>query len=221
MDPAASAAPPGPRPLEEVPLRAPPLRPRALLPALAALAVAACDRAPEAVIVPEYEFAFSFETGLSGWVPASADLGAGSATVTAAQDQASEGSRSVRLDMDNVAGSGKVWMTRELEVTPDQRYGVEVVFDLGTSDHGTVEPWQLIAGVRSEAPSGPDALDVGGSTASGAETAEGYVWTEKGLTLTTQADEEGRLYVTLGVRGATVGSRTYWIDNVRLVLTRI
>lgn len=183
-------------------------------------AFAACDRAPEAVIVPEFEFSFSFESGLDGWTPSSADLGTGTGSIQGSSENASQGTRSAAVHLDNAGGAGKVWITRELEVTPDQSYAVDVSFDLGTSDHGTGEPWRLIVGVRDTIPSSTAALDYHGDTASGAETAVGHVWAEKGTTVGAKADEEGRLYLTLGVWGTTPGQRSYWIDNVRVVLTR-
>lgn len=216
---AAPPAPPHAPTREEAPL----VRSTLLGPVATAvvLALGACDRAPDVVIVPEFEFAFSFEGGLADWSTASADLGSGTGSVTASQERASRGSGSARLALANPGGAGKLWLTRALDVTPDQRYAVELSFDLGTSDHGSVTPWSLVAMVRPAAPSGAASLEFAGETSSGVETAGGAVWAEKSLTLTAQADKEGRLYLTLGVWGTTTGTRTYWLDNVRVVLTRI
>lgn len=172
------------------------------------------------MIFPEFEFAFSFESGLDGWNPASADLGTGTVTIEGSGDNASQGTRSVAVRLDNPGGAGKVWITRELEVTPDQSYTVDVSFDLGTADHGTVDPWTLIVGMGDTAPTTPAALAYHGDTASGAETAQGAAWAEKGTTVAAKADEDGRLFLTLGIWGTTPGQRSYWIDNVRVVLTR-
>lgn len=196
-----------------------PAAPRRLAVALALSApLAACDTHPEATIFPEFEFLFSFEQGIAEWTPASADLGAGSASVTGAQDQASQGTRSAKLSLDNPAGSGKVWMTRELDVTPDQRYSVEVTFDLRTSD-AAGDAWALVTAVKPEPPVSSAALEYQGDTSAGGQAGGG--WVEKSVTLLAQADEEGRLYLTLGLWGTTAGTRDYWIDNVRLVLMRI
>lgn len=184
------------------------------------LAFAACDRAPDAVIFPEFEFAFSFESGLEGWVPASGDLGAGTASVGGSSETASHGSQSASVRLESPDGAGKVWMTRELEVTPEKSYTVDVTFDLATEDHGVVEPWTLIVGLGDTAPTTSASLAYNGDTASGGETASGVVWAEKSFTIGAKADEEGRLFLTLGVWGNTAGTRAYWIDNVRVVLTR-
>ena len=39
-----------------------------------ATALAGCDRFPEAVIVPEFDLSYSFESGLDGWTASAADL---------------------------------------------------------------------------------------------------------------------------------------------------
>ncbi|GMV08090.1 MAG: hypothetical protein AMXMBFR53_43650 [Gemmatimonadota bacterium] len=150
------------------------------------------------------------------WTTSTADLASGTASLVGAQDQASHGSRSVRVALENPGGAAKAWMTRELEVTPDQRYTVELAFDLRTTD-ATDDAWTLIVGVGPQAPAGPAALNYQGDTGAGAPAGG---WAEKSATLTAQADDEGRLHLTLGVWGTTSGSRTYWIDNVRVVLTR-
>lgn len=187
----------------------------------AAWVLAACDTLPEATIVPEYEFTFSFESGMAGWTVASADLGQGSASVSLDEGQASDGTRSARIELANPGGTGKVWMTRELEVTPDKRYSVEVVLELATADHGTVQPWRLAVGAFAAPPASAAALAFDGDTSSGLETAPGATWVEKSTTVLATADDEGRLHLVLGVWGATAGTRSYHIDDVRLVLTRI
>lgn len=210
-----------PPPLKEDPLSVPA---RFRLPAFAAaatLALSACDRQPEAIIVPEFDFAFSFETGLGGWTVAQADLGTGTGSIAITSADATDGSNSVRLSLTNPAGTGKVWMTRELEVTPDQSYSVEVSFDLSTGDHGTVDSWKLVVGLRDAAPTGPAGLDFQGDTSTGSETGSGTVWVEKSFTMAAKADDEGRLFFTLGLWGTSAGSRSFAMDNVRVVLTRI
>lgn len=207
------------RPTEQTLIRLSPLRAGLAITA-AALATAACDRLPEAIIFPEFEFAFSFESGLAGWAVMSADMGQGTASMAGTDAQSSEGSRSVRVTMNNSEGAGKVWMTRELQATPDQSYSVDVSFKLRTLDHGTTEAWKVIVGVRDQPPTTASALDFQGETSSGVETATGPVWGDKGYTIAAKADDEGRLFLSLGVWGTTTGSREYFLDDVRVVLTR-
>lgn len=182
--------------------------------------VSGCDRQPDAIIVPEYEFAFSFESGLGGWVSHTADLGTGTATIDATQDRASAGSRSALVTVSN-AGAAKVWMTQPLEVTPGKRYSIELSFDLSTEDHTGVAPWGLVVGVGGSEPTAAAELTILGTTASELDSATGPEWITRSHTLVATADDEGFLYLTLGISGTSVGDRSYAFDNVSLVLTRM
>lgn len=187
---------------------------------LAAAATAGCDRLPEAVIVPEFDLSYSFESGLEGWTVSSADVGGGSAAAEASSERASQGAHSVRFVLGNPGGAGKVWITRELELTPEKRYTAEIAFDLATADHGVADPWKLIMTARTTPPASAAELDFQGDTGSGVDTGTGTVWVQKRFTLPAKADEEGSLYLTVGIWGTTPGTRTYWLDNIRIVLTR-
>lgn len=184
------------------------------------LAAAGCDRLPEAVIVPEFRLAYSFEGGLEGWTTSSADLGGGSAAAEASTERASDGTRSIRFSLANPGGTGKVWLTRELDLTPGKSYTAEIAFDLATADHGVGDAWKLILVARPQPPTTAASLDFQGDTSSGQATNSGIVWAQKRFTVPVQPDEEGRLYLTVGLWGTTPGTRVYWIDNVEVVLTR-
>jgi len=182
--------------------------------------VSACAGVADPVIYPEFEFSFSFESGLEGWAPSSADMGAGTWAIEGSSERASAGARSARLQLVNAGGAGKIWLTRELEVTPHKRYSVDLSFDLATSDHGPVAPWKVILGARIAPPLAAAELDFLGDTSSGLETSAGPAWAAKRFTMTAQADGEGALFLALGVWGTTPGTRSYWVDNVKVVLTR-
>ncbi len=186
----------------------------------AAAAAAGCDRQPEAVIVPEFDLAYSFEAGLEGWTASASELAPGSWAAEGSTERATDGSRSARLSLTNPGGAGKVWLTRELELTPDKSYTAEVSFDLATSEHSGADAWKLILSARAEPPSSAASLDFQGDTSSGQAATTGIVWAEKRFTIPAQADAEGRLYLSVGIWGTTAGTRTYWLDNIRVVLTR-
>ncbi len=185
-----------------------------------AAAGAGCDRLPEAVIVPEFDLAYSFEAGLDGWTASASELAAGSWAAEGYTERATDGSRSARFSLTNPGGAGKVWITRELELTPDKSYTADISFDLATAEHGTADAWKLILSARAEPPSSAASLDFQGDTSSGQATGTGIAWTVKRFVVPAQADDEGRLYLSLGIWGTTAGTRTYWLDNIRVVLTR-
>lgn len=194
---------------------------RFLAVSVASWATAGCDRLPDAVILPEYEFEYSFETTLEGWNASAADVGAGSWNADSSTERATVGARSLRIVLANPGGAGKVWVSRKLEVTANMRYTVDLSFDLATADHVAADAWKLIVGARTSLPAGPSALDFQGDTSSGTATTTGAIWVKKRFTLTAQADDEGSLYLTVGVWGTTPATRSYWIDGVRAVLTRM
>lgn len=185
-----------------------------------AWAAAGCDRSPEAVIVPEFDLSYSFESGLEGWTTATADVGSGSGSASATTERSTHGTRSVRLDLANPGGAAKIWLTRELELTPGKSYTAQISFDLGTADHGVADAWKLILTARDTPPASASALDFQGDTSSGLATATGAQWVEKKFVVPVRPDEEGLLHLTVGIWGTTPGTRTYWLDNVRVVLTR-
>ncbi|NJD17917.1 MAG: hypothetical protein FIA95_01335 [Gemmatimonadetes bacterium] len=197
-------------------------QPRAVVVAAlaAALGAPSCDRLPEAVIFPEFELTYSFESGLDGWTVSSADLGAGSWAAEPSVERATDGTRSARLSLANPEGAGKGWITRELQLTPKKSYTAEISVDLATADHGVADAWKLILTARETPPAGAASLDFQGDTSSGRDTATGVTWVEKRFVLPVQGDDEGKLYLSLGVWGTTPGARTYWVDRVQVVLTR-
>ncbi|MHB1193781.1 MAG: hypothetical protein ACYC6F_12130 [Longimicrobiales bacterium] len=93
-------------------------------------------------------------------------------------------------------------------------------FDLATSEHSVADAWQLILSARAVPPSSAASLEFQGDTSSGQATTTGIVWAEKHFVFPAQADDEGRLYLSLGIWATSEGTRTYWLDNIRVVLTR-
>jgi len=176
------------------------------------LALSACDRLPEAVIFPEFELTYSFDGGLSGWTAAALDMGTGTWTT-------GEASGAARFELANASGAGKVWLGRELEVTPDTRYAMNISFKLATADHDAAQAWKIIAGARQDPPTLAADLTFQDGTASGAAAGE-TVWVEKTYSVTVEPDEDGVLHFMLGIWGTTTGTRSYLIDDLKVVLTR-
>jgi len=179
----------------------------------AASALTACDRLPEAVILPEFEFSYSFDNGLSGWTARATDMGTGSWSAT-------EESGAVRLELVNDDGAGKVWLTHGVEVTPFKLYTVDISLDLATADYDAMTSWRVIAGARATDPTLAADLTFQDGTAASAPAGE-RAWVARQYSVTASADKEGRLYLMLGIWGTTTGTRSYLVDNVKVVLTRV
>jgi hypothetical protein len=182
-----------------------------------------CDHSGKIIpVVPEFDITDSFESGLGQWTSEAIDLGepAGAWSAQGTTGEASAGTRSVELTLDNVGGAGKVWIERELEVAPGQAYDVEISFDLESADFGTFGLWTVIAGVSTAAPRAATELTFQDDTGNGSSVDGGYHWISKTYTVHGRSDEDGHLYVTIGVWGTSQAARTYYVDNVRLQLTR-
>jgi hypothetical protein len=193
------------------------LAPALVLPLLASV----CDRLGEIVIVPEFELSFSFEAGLGAWASEGADLGDPPAawSIAVSDEAASEGVRSVRWTLDSPQGQPKIWMTRELEVAPLQAYDIALSFALATSD-AAADAWRIIAGAHGAPPETSAALVLRDATAAEGAPGGALEWISKAYSIEGTSDEEGRLYLVLGLAGTSPGVRTYYLDDVRLVMTR-
>ena len=166
------------------------------------------------------EVAFTFDEGLGGWTAHGIDLVVGGEEVawavehTTATGAAAPGA--VRFYLENDTDAGKIWMQRPFALTPNTRYVVRVRYAFGTTDWGDVNLWTLITGVHPDPPETHEDLTYQGHTGHGAESDVGPVWLEKAYELTAETDDDGRLYVAVGVWGTWETARTYFVDDLRL-----
>ena len=166
--------------------------------------------------MPEFDLTYSFEGGLEGWAPIGVDLSDPTVTwgIQTNGDVVSTGSRAVRFALDNTNGKGKIWIEREFEVEAERAYDVTITFDLASADSG--DPWRILAGAHGAPPVTAAELTVQDATA----TADQYEWTERNYTVRAMSDQDGAIYVVIGLWGTSAEDRTYYVDNVRLVFTR-
>lgn len=187
------------------------------------MALGACDHRGKILdIVPAYDLIDSFESGLGDWTAEGVDLDNPTVawSVAGSTEEASTGSHSVKLTLDNVNGAGKIWIERELEVDSAQAYDVTISFDLGTADYGTVNLWKVIAGAHTAPPETAAELTFRDDTGNGADSDAGVRWVSKSYTVHTRSDDDGHLYVVVGVWGTHETARSYYLDNVHLQLTQ-
>lgn len=181
----------------------------------------ACDRG-ELVFVPEVEALSSFEQGLDGWSRWGVDLDNPpvSWSIERSQEQAAEGSFSLRFEMNNLNDAGKIWVEKPFTVEPNQSYEVAVAYSFGTSDFGDVNHWTLITGVHSAPPRAPGTLTFQGSTANGESADNGLIWIDRSYELNARSAADGLLYVAVGVWGTWETRRVYYLDDVTVSFTR-
>ncbi len=188
----------------------------------AATFITGCDRKGEITIVPEFDLSYSFEGSLEQWYANGVDLSDPPVTWSVAQSnaEASLGSGSAELVLENANGRAKIWLERVFEVEPDREYDIEISFDFGSADGDAITPWRIIAGASTSAPESASDLTIQDAT-SQAQPGPNIEFGERRYTVRAAGDEEGRIYVALGVWGTTAAFRTYFIDNVRLLFTRV
>ena len=203
----------------------PPSRTRLALALAAALAVLpACSDATSPDTDPTL-LTQSFEQGLGPWTAQATDVIVGGEeidwSVSTSDARATEGTRSVRFEVENLTDAAKVWIEREVALEPNTTYDVQIAFDFGTGDWGSVNLWTILAGAFADAPTETADLQPAFRGNTGHDQGEdaGVVWLEKSYDLTTTTDADGMLHLVIGVWGTYEVTRSYWVDDVRVTIT--
>lgn len=204
------------------PRRAAP-RPQVLLLCLGLAVASGCDfKADPLVIQPEFDDVSSFEGDLGSWTVRTVDLGTPAATyeVVRSTDRASDGAQSVRVRLENQTGQAKVLLERRYVVEKDQTYVVEVAFGLASADWSGVAPWRVAVGAAPDSPLRTGFVNGPLDTFNGRLADQGLVFGPRTTTLEVRSDADGELFVYVGVWGTSAGSRSYYLDALRVALTR-
>lgn len=167
-------------------------------------------------------FGFTFESDAGDWVPDGTDLEDPPVTwsVERSDELAERGNWAIRLSLDNLNDAGKVWMERAFELRPGTTYDVEVAFDFASADFGEIGLWTIISGVSETDPETVDDLVFRDETGNGSSEDVGHLWGTRSYSLgPATADEDGLLWVALGVWGTFETSRTYFVDELELTFT--
>jgi hypothetical protein len=142
-------------------------------------------------------------------------------SIERSQDRAAEGTWSVRLSLDNLNDQGKIWIEQAVgNLEPGQRYRVQISFSFASADFGSINLWRIIAGASGANPETAADLIFQDDTGNGAGSDVGFVWIEKSYQMEAVTSAEGTLWFAIGVWGTSEFSRTYYIDDVTIVLTR-
>ncbi len=91
---------------------------------------------------------------------------------------------------------------------------------MASADFGTINLWRVLAGASPDPPTAADALVSTVDTGNGETSDTGVEWVEKSVTVPVESDEDGELFVYLGVWGTSEFSRTYDLDEVQVTLFR-
>ena len=198
------------------------VRGQAALGLVLVLAASGCDlHGDPLVIIPEFDDSTSFETDLGPWAVRSLDLGVPAATIEAVRttDRASAGVGSARLRIGNPGAQPKLFLERSYDTEKNQTYSVDVYFSFATADSTGAQPWKVLVGAAPVSPTTSlivnDPTDTGSGMAAG-----GYSWVVKTWHGEATTDASGHLFVYVGVWATSPGTRTYYVDDVKVTLTR-
>lgn len=181
---------------------------------------------PGGTILQETSASYSFESDMEGWTAKATDLESGSKTidwsVTRSQERAKDGNVSIKLYLDNINDQGKIWIQNAFTVEPNQFYQAKVSYALASADLGDVNHFTIITGILQKDPQTRDDLTFSfqDKTGNGESVDAGYKWLQKEYQITIRSGEIGILYAVIGIWGTWETSRTYYIDNVLITLTK-
>ena len=167
-------------------------------------------------------YTFSFESSLDGWSAKAIDTDSPPIewSIEQSSDRATDGTRSVKLYLENFNDKGKIWVERGFTVEPHANYRVAISFDFATSDWGQANLFQLIAGAIAKPAETFSDLVFQGSTGNGADYDAGFLWLDKHYELEVTSGESGMVYAIIGVWGTWETPRTYYVDRVRIEITK-
>jgi hypothetical protein len=173
----------------------------------------------------ENSFLFSFEDSMEGWEAKTLDLELGNSTIdwsiTRSQENAKNGSSSLRLYLANWNDMGKIWIERSFAVKPNTQYRVNISYAFASADWGAANFFKIITGVLQKQATSRDQLMYQGDTGNGAQSNVGYIWMEKNYSFPVESDVTGKLFVTVGVWGVWETPRTYYLDDLKVVITEL
>lgn len=191
-------------------------------------------------IIQEYRnpinYFYSFETDWEEWLRKEADIelfegGEINRSIERSQEMAIDGNTSIKFYMNNINDAGKIWIEKNFTVNPNEDYEVQVNFYFASNDWGDFNLFRIIAGAQATSPQTPEEIveihynlynkyKEKATTYNSGELDSGYVWTHKNFEFSVTSNEFGIIYVVLGIWGTWETHRTYYIDNVQIIIAK-
>lgn len=161
---------------------------------------------------PEGTLFYSFENDMEGWTANAPDVAPGYWSITRSVEFWDDGATSLKVDLNNTSGKGKVWIARAFEVEPGHKYRVSL--DYAFSARNSTD-FVVIAGVFRSPPLTGDEL----SSAYQDDTTLSPLWVHKSYEFSIKSKKSSVVYVVIGVMGTEQTHREYFIDSVCVTLT--
>ncbi len=165
---------------------------------------------------------YSFENGMNGWTKNGLDLDHPPInwSVETTTNESYSDNSSVKFYLDNINDAGKIWMEKFFDVEKNSLYDVDVRYKFGTSDFGTVNLFKIITTISVDNISNRDDLVYQGETGNNKESEE-FVWLNKSIDSIIETNENGSIYINIGVWGSHETNRTYYVDDVNITIKKV
>lgn len=133
--------------------------------------------------------------------------------IEASTEQAAEGQSSARFMLDGRQAEGTIWLMRALDVPADAAVQINLAFDLWSED----ESFNLLANVAAYAGPGRPVVEEDFVTEPANQVAGWKTYTYE---FHLRSTAEGRAWVALGISAVWETQLNYYVDNVRVRVTR-
>lgn len=174
----------------------------------------------------EISDSYSFENDLEGWSVNATDVWGSPPeawSVTRSQDMAKDGSTSVKFFLANSNDAEKIWIEKAFTVEPNQIYHVDVEYALASNEASTdvASSFTVITGVLAKSPKTRVDLAPAFKNSTRKPSSEsGYEWFDRKYEFAVRSDDQGILFVVIGIWGDWEVRKTYYVDDVRIALTK-
>ncbi|MBI3652503.1 MAG: hypothetical protein HY231_15895 [Acidobacteria bacterium] len=173
---------------------------------------------------PAIDETYSFENDFEGWgiraTEFEPDL---PPPVTRSQERATDGVTSLRIVEGRRIPFQIVWVEKVYTVEATQSYDVIVDYDFASRDCCSANSLALLTGVSRLSPDPTKREQLGftgqGPTGDDNNTSGEYKWYKKRYEFAAHTDEQGKLYVLIGI-GAGEFGRPYFFDNIHIKIAR-
>lgn len=132
-------------------------------------------------------------------------------SIQASLDQAAEGNRSARFELDGSQDDGTIWLTRAFEVPANERIDVDLDFQLwneGPSMANTLIKVAAYAGPQPPEAEGDFNTERPGNRVEG--------WDEYEYRFSAQSSADGQIWVAFGISVVWETQVVYYIDDVNV-----
>lgn len=168
---------------------------------------------------------YSFENDLEGWSVNGTDLNLGDHTVnwsiSSSRDIAKDGNTSLKFILDNQNDAAKIWIEKPFSVDPNIAYEVTVEYEFASRMYAGPF-FDIITGVLNNHPTKRQDLYPAfkDTTWNGSDSDVGYVWQDRKYDFTARSNDQGALYVVIGIWGTWEVGHIYYFDSVRVTIAK-